>query len=350
VRPGRRTSLEALSALLAAMAIGCGAQDRDSGGEPEGSGPPDKPVKIRMGWGIPAEEIKYVMMRRPEVARNLGTWYDVDWHEFAGTALGVQGLAAGTLDCATVGGLSVANGIDRGADIVILGELVEERKPYFTTPWMVRKDSGIASPADLRGKTVATAAVGGSTDYLQDFYIERQAGLKPERDYKKVEVPFGQMQETLLSGRVDVGLFPQPFYGQVAATGDVKPLFRITDEIEPFVNLLNGCRRDFVSEHEAAIRKFQEDWARVAQWIADPANRDEAIQASAAATKIPAKVLDRFLLTKRDYFRPQRGAVSIEALQREWDFFRERGGIHGDLKVTDHVIDDLLPRGASADG
>ena len=36
---------------------------------------------------------------------------------------------------------------------------------------MVRKDSGIDSLADLRGKTVATAAVGGSTDYLQDFFI-----------------------------------------------------------------------------------------------------------------------------------------------------------------------------------
>jgi ABC-type nitrate/sulfonate/bicarbonate transport system substrate-binding protein len=324
-----------LAALLAVAAIGCGSDESSS----------DEPVTIRMGWGIPAEEIKYVMMQHPEVAPNLGTAYDIEWHQFSGTALGVQGLAAGTLDCATVGGLSVANGIDRGADIVILGEFLEEREPYFTTRWMVRKDSGIGSLDDLRNKTVATNAVGGSTDYLQDFYIEEQSGLKPDRDYKKVEVPFGQMQETLLSGRVDMGLFPQPFYGAVDATRQVKTMFRLTDQIEPFVQLLNGCRRDFIEDNEEAIRRFQEDWVTVAEWIADPGNRDQVVAASAAATEIPADVLDRFLLTKQDYFRPPGGAVSLEALQEEWDFFRERGGIEQELKVSDHVIDELLPPG-----
>ena len=197
-----------------------------------------------MGWGIPAEEIKYVMMHRPEVAPNLGTAYEIDWQEFSGTALGVQGLAAGTLDCATVGGLSVANGLDRGADIVILGEFIEERTAVLLdAPGWCARTRGSRSLDDLRRKTVATNAVGGSTDYLQDFHIAEKAGLKPERDYEKVEVPFGQMQETLLSGRVDMGLFPQPFYGAIDATGDVKPMFRLTDEIDPFVQLLNGCRR-----------------------------------------------------------------------------------------------------------
>ena len=67
-------------------------------------------------------------------------------------------------------------------------------------------------------------------------------------------MPFGQMQETLLSGRVDMGLFPQPFYGAINATGEVKPMFRLTDLIDPFVQLLNGCRRDFIYEHEPRSR------------------------------------------------------------------------------------------------
>jgi len=335
---------KAAAALLAAVAIGCGGDEAESG-DNASSGPPEKPVKIRMGWGIPAEEVKYLMMRQPELAPNLGTWYDVEWREFSGTALGVQGLAAGTLDCASVGGLSVANGLDKGADIVILGEFIEERPPNHETTWMVKKDSGIDSVADLRGKKVATNAVGGSTDYLQDFHIEREAGLKPGRDYEKVEVPFGQMQETLLAGRVDVGLFPQPFHTAVTATGEVKPLFKLTDEIEPFVQIMNGCRRDFIEDNRAAMEKFQEDWARVANWMAEPQNRDEVIQASSEATKIPAEVLDAFLLTERDYFRPPNGAISVQALQKEWDFFKERGGIKRDLKVSDHVIDGLTQIG-----
>jgi ABC-type nitrate/sulfonate/bicarbonate transport system substrate-binding protein len=215
---------------------------------------------------------------------------------------------------------------------------------------MVRKDSGIDSVADFRGKTVATVAVGASTDYLQDYYIEERGGLEPGRDYEKFEVPFPQMQEALLSGRIDVGLFPQPFHEAIAATGKVKPIFRLVDEVEPFVQLLNGCRRDFVERNETAMRKFQEDWTRIARWIAQPAHRGETIAASSHATGIPAPILRRFLLTNRDYFRPSGGAVSVGALQKEWDFFRKRGGLKHDLKVRDHVIDALLPRTGSRHG
>jgi ABC-type nitrate/sulfonate/bicarbonate transport system substrate-binding protein len=339
-----------IATALAALAVGCGGDDDGNGGGSEGGGPPDEPVQIRMGWGIPAEEIKYVMMEFPQVARHMGTWYEVDWRQFAGTALGVQGLAAETLDCATVGGLSVANGLDQAADIVIMGEFIEERQPYFSTAWMVRKDSGIQTLDDLEGKTVATSAVGGSTDYIQDFYIEEQTGLRPGDDYEKVEVPFGQMQDTLLSGRVDMGLFPQPFYGAINATGDVKTMFRLTDQIDPFVQLLNGCRRSFVEDNMEAMEKFQEDWVRVADWVLDEKNRDKVIQASAAATKIPAEVLEGFLVTRDDFYRPENGAVSIEALQEEWDFFRERGGIKQDLTVEDHVIEELLPPSGEGGG
>ena len=120
---------------------------------------------------------------------------------------------------------------------------------------MVRKDSGIDSLDDLRGKTVATNAVGGSTDYLQDFYIEQETGLKPGATTRRSRSRSARCRRRCFAGRVDMGLFPQPFYGAINATGDVKTMFRLTDEIEPFVQLLNGCRRDFVEDNRDAIEQ-----------------------------------------------------------------------------------------------
>ena len=58
------------------------------------------------------------------------------------------------------------------------------------------------------------------------------------------------MQETLLVRAGSTwALYPQPFFGAINATGDVKTLFRLTDVIEPFVQLMNGCRRDFVEDN-----------------------------------------------------------------------------------------------------
>lgn len=349
-------SIGVLALLIAAIAAaGCGGDDDgdQAGGEAETgettaageAQPPDQPVTIRMGWGIPAEEVKYVMMERPEIAPNLGTWYEIKWQQFAGTALGVQGLAAGTLDCATVGGLSSANGFEQGADFVLTGEIIEEATPpqEFSTTWLALADSGIESVEDLKGKRVATSAIGGSTDYLQDIYIEEQAGLKPGQDYEKIEIPFSQQQEALLAGRIDVGIYPQPFWGAVTAEAETTALFRVTDVINPFVQLLNGCRRDFIEENPDVMRKFVEDWGTVTNWVRDPANRDAVIDVTSEVMQIPREVLETYLLTDQDYLRPENGAIDLEALQEEWDFFREAGGISEDLKVEDFIMEDYLP-------
>jgi ABC-type nitrate/sulfonate/bicarbonate transport system substrate-binding protein len=299
--------------------------------------PPAKPVTIRMGWGIPAEEIHYVMLTDPAKAPNLGRYYTIVWNQFAGTALGVQGIAAGTLDAATVGSLSMPNGIEQGADIVVTGEFIEERSPFFSTAWMYKKDSGIKTIADLKGKNVATSAIGGSTDYIQDFYIRDKAKLLPGTDYKKIELPFAQQQEALLNGKIDLGLFPQPFYGRAMATGLYAPLFRLTDVQNPFVQLMQGFSGAFVKANPVAVRKFMEDWVTVANYVKDPKNRSAVIATTNAVTKIPVAMLDTFMLTNDDFYRPEHGAVNGPALQKNWDFFHQEGGIKKVLKVNDYL-------------
>ena len=330
--------------LLSLVVGGCTAAPAPSA--PAGKAdeqPPAQPVVIRMGWGIPAEEIKYVMQARPELAPNMGKWYTVEWNQFAGTALGVQGLAAGTLDGATVGSLSVANGLDQGADIVITGEFIEEKAPNFSSTWLVRVDSGINTVADLRGKNVGSSAIGGSTDYIAKFKLRNDAGLEDARDYKTVEVTFSLMTEALASGKIDVGNFPQPFYGAAMATGQFKPLFKLIDVQPEFVQLLQGFRRDFVKQNPTTVKKFVEDWTAVARYTHDPANREAVIEASSRATKLPVDVLQRYLLSENDFYRPKNGALNVEGLQQNWDFLRKEGGIKKELKVTDHIIPEFLP-------
>jgi ABC-type nitrate/sulfonate/bicarbonate transport system substrate-binding protein len=358
-----RARSTALMAATALTLVACGGDDgggeaTDAGEAADGGGATDdgvaaaddggdgsaegEPVLMRMGWGIPAEEIHYVMIEMPEVAPNNGTCYEVEWQQFAGTALGVQGIAAGTLDGATVGGLSAANGIEQGADLVLTGEFIEERSGNFSTAWMVAADSGIDSLEDLEGKTVATSALGGSTDYIQDFHIEEEAGLVAGEDYEKVEVPFGQQVEGIQAGQFDMGIYPQPFFNQLNAAGDFEVMFRLTDVIDPFVQLLQGFRGEFVEQNPEAVQCYMDDWVTVSEYVADPANRDAVLEASSAVTGIPVEALEGFLLTEDDFFRPESGAISVEALQNEWDFFLERGGISQELNVEDYLVEQSI--------
>jgi ABC-type nitrate/sulfonate/bicarbonate transport system substrate-binding protein len=331
----RRTAPVLVALLLAAVLAGCGA-----GAAPADGGPP----VLRMGWGVPGDEIKYVMIADPARAPGLGSCYRLEWQQLTSSALGAQSLAAGTLDGATVGSLSAANAVQQGVDLVLTGTLFSERAPGFSTTWLVRADSGITAPEQLRGTTVATSGTGNSTNYVQEARL-RDAGLEPGADYEVVEVPYPQMQEALASGRITAGPFAQPFYGAAMASGEFRPLFSVTDVAPEFPQLLQAFSRDAVEREPEAVRCFVRDFAAVADYIADPANREAVIANTSEVTKIPAEVLDGYLLGEQDYYRPPGGALDPDALQATWDFLAAEQGTQAP-RVADHVDASLAAGGS----
>lgn len=317
--------------VVVAAACGQGAEEAEA---------PAEPVTIRMGWGVPGDEAKYVMIADPEVAPNLGTCYDLEWTQLSSTALGMQSLAAGTLDAATVGSLAAANGIERGAEILLTGQYLTEQTPYFSTTWLARDDGSVETVADLADMTVGTSGVGNPTNYIQEFYIADEADLAANEDYEVVELTYPLMEETLATGEIVLGPFAQPFYGRAMATGEFREVFSVTDVKDGFVQLIQAFTRDFAEANPEAVRCFSEDLATVSEYIADEENRDAVIAATAEVTEIPAEVLESFLLTEDDYFRPERAELDTEGLQETWDFFLERGGISEPLDVSDYVLED----------
>src|SRR6266853_5065496 len=61
----------------------------------------EAPVKIRVGWTVPAEEAKWLIMKRPELFANINKTYAIEWFQFQGTPPMSQALLAKAVDCAT---------------------------------------------------------------------------------------------------------------------------------------------------------------------------------------------------------------------------------------------------------
>ncbi|MER6816898.1 PhnD/SsuA/transferrin family substrate-binding protein [Spirillospora sp. NPDC000708] len=328
-----RVTFVLAAAVLAGLASGCGAATDDGGG----------PARIRMAWGVPGDEIKYLMQADPSKAPNQGHCYTLEWKQLTNTAQGAQELAAGTLDGATVGALAAGTAVERGADLTIAGEMFAERTPNFTTTWLVRKDSPIRTAADLRGKKVATAGIGTPTYYIQVQYLQ-QAGLKTGKDYQNPELPYPQQQEALASGRVDAAVFAQPFYAKAMATGRFRPLFRVADVHDNMPQLLQVFNRRFVKEHPKAARCFMDDFSTVAKYVADPANLPTVIDAEAKIAKIPAGALKGYLMTRDDYYRPPGGALDAAGLQSTWDYFHQSGVLKKKLDVRKYLDASVLAK------
>jgi ABC-type nitrate/sulfonate/bicarbonate transport system substrate-binding protein len=332
--------LGVLLTLLILLAA-CNGSEQERRPAAESAEPPAEPVTIRLGhWGATAE-ILYVMQHLPDVAPNQGTWYEIELTRFGDPPAIPRNIAAGALEGGTIASLDAASALSQGDTIVLTGTTVEDREGWGSVTWLVRNDSGITQATDLRGQTLGTPGPGGSLKVVQDYWLA-EGGLAPG-DYEEVVIPFPQMADALRAGQIAAAPLPPPFLQQALATGEFRPLFALTDIRPRLVSVLFGLNREFVSEQPEVAERFMQDWATVAQWIADPANREQVLEANHAATEIPVEVLGRYLLTDQDGYRPPNGALDPSGLQETWDFYREEGAFQGQLDVDDHVIDELLP-------
>ncbi len=313
-------------ALLAALGASASAQNL--------------PV-LRIGSTFPGEEPKWLIVKKPELFKNVNHTYKIAWSVFQGTPPISQALVANAIDCGTQAPISMARAIaDGGYKGYILGALVDEQPGYFSVFWGVRTDSGIKTAADLKGKTVASTVFGGGIYYHMRLWL-KQRGIDPDKDIKLVEIPFPLVDEALRSGRVDSGPFAQPFAAAAFAKGNVSKLFSISEVQSPLVNVFETCRKDFTDNNLAVIKAYMEDYKdAMAYALSHP---DETRHVVSEVTKIPFDVLKGFLLTKDDFYRPPSGRPNFAAIQKTWDIYSQEGIIKTPLKVADYQRLDVTP-------
>ena len=133
-----------------------------------------EPLKIRVGWLLVPAEITPILFPVPGIAKHAGTSYVVESMRFQGSSLLTSALASGELDIAPFGYSSVALAVENAGmnDLKIIAD--EDRDGvagHFTTQFMVRRDSAIKTIEDLKGKVLATNAVGSIGDMALRFML-----------------------------------------------------------------------------------------------------------------------------------------------------------------------------------
>jgi ABC-type nitrate/sulfonate/bicarbonate transport system substrate-binding protein len=297
---------------------------------------------IRVGWTVPAEEAKWLIMKRPELFPDSGKHYKIEWFQFQGTPPMSQALVAKAVDCATQAPISFAKAVGEGAlQGYILGSLAQEKKGFFAVLWAVPEDSPIKTIADLKGKTVATTVFGGGIHALMMVLLERNF-VDPQKDVTMREVGFPLVEDALRAGRVDAGPFAQPFWARAKEKGGLRVLFELSDVQSPLTETFEACRKDFVDANPDAVRAYMADFKRGTKYaIAHP---EEARQVTSEVTKIDLPTLEKYLMTERDFYRDPTGTPDFAAIQKTWDLFYEKQLIAKPLAVTDYQRLDVTPQ------
>jgi NitT/TauT family transport system substrate-binding protein len=191
-----------------------------------------------------------------------------------------------------------------GIDVVAVAGQAIETKDNPSTHLIVRNDSAIRSVQDLKGKVIATPAL-GAIIHVSVLHSLKKNGIDPA-SIRAVEVPFPNMADQLKAGNVDAVEVLEPFAGQLLAAGNRSlgdPLLSVGDEVLYPFWISQG---KWAEGHRGVIEAWVAALERAREFI--DANPSEARTILAKYTKLPAPVVEtipfptyRFSLRSQDF-------------------------------------------------
>lgn len=316
-----------LIALVLALAVG-------------GLGCPAKasPVKITVGWIVPVNDMISIFSKAG-VAKQDGNTYVLTPIHFQGSTQMITALASGHLDVASLGFSSLPFAIENAGlhDARIIGDQIQDGVPgYFSVQFRVLKNGPVKAIKDLKGKVLATNALGSGVDIAMRAMLEKN-GLNPHTDMTIVEMPFPDMKAELLEKKVALIPSVLPFAADPQLKAGSTVLFTQRQALGISELAFFVAREGFIHKHRAALTDFLEDYVRVTRFYTNPRNHAKAVRIASRFSKIPAKVFASWLYTKKDFYRDPNALPNLAALQSNIDLEQREGFIKKTFNVRKYA-------------
>ncbi|MEI6470418.1 MAG: ABC transporter substrate-binding protein [Betaproteobacteria bacterium] len=184
---------------------------------------------------------------------------------------------------------AAANGIDV---VAVTGGVVESSSKQ-SMQVIVRKNSGINSPKDLKGKIIATPSTGAIMHVATLSWLKKN-GVDPN-SIRAVEVPFPNMVDQLKASRVDALELLQPFVGQILSQPDYmsigNSMLSVSDPVLFVFWIANG---GWAKSNMDTVKKWSQSIADANDFI--DKNPIEARQILGKYTNLPQQVTEKIPL------------------------------------------------------
>ena len=275
-----------------------------------------EPLKITIGWSQTPGHVAPLLFQNKSILKHYGKTYTVDAVRFRGSTAQLTALASGRLNIAALSATALDLAVtNAGIDARVVGDVIQDRAPYWSSGFWVLKSSGINKIEDLKGKRIATNSIGSAIDTSMRGMLHKHK--LSNDDFNTIEVSFGNMPAMLMSGKVDMApILPQ--FASLLDKSKVKEMFTSRDVTGPQQTVSLVATKSFIDKNRAALVDFFEDYVRALHWFLDPANHKQAMQIVMDFTHRPLKRID-YAFTKDDYYRDPDGLPNIANLQHAID-------------------------------
>jgi ABC-type nitrate/sulfonate/bicarbonate transport system substrate-binding protein len=256
----------------------------------------------------------------------------------------VQAIAAGDLDGGVAPSGMLFTALPRG--VGIRGVALAQGGQYPPVTFMVRTDSGIKGPADLKGRTVAIAGFGGTTDLMMRYWLT-QGGVDPKADLKITFTPYHLMLPSLVNKQIAAAPIDpllairakQEFPGQVQKLFDYEDVTQKVLGNDHVNGLLLTMGTAFIERDRETAVRFMEGYLRATR--STKGDMKKTLAAWSAASKNEAILhLDKLPSM------PEDGKIFLDAFQFEADLAHKFGYVSAPVDVKKAVDHSLLEEAA----
>jgi ABC-type nitrate/sulfonate/bicarbonate transport system substrate-binding protein len=300
---------------------------------------PGEPVTLRLGYGAAAEEPLWLVVAKPELARNSGKIYKLDATRFTGSDKRAQAFEAGAIDLASSSANGVIFAAAEGVTARIIASISRESSRGFSTSYYVKESSPIKSVPDLKGRVVAINGFSTSGHLWLKAALEKH-GLD-DGDVTIAPIPFPAMQEALEAGKVDAAELPQPFAALAERQMKLRKIFDAKYGIpfdEELIVLIG--KDEFLKKNAEAVRAFLADLEAATRFYLEKPSAARSLLIDAKMVRVVPDVY----LTMQDYYRDPSLRVDADALEKMQEFQIKAGFQKKHVDVRSLIDLGYLPK------
>jgi len=245
----------------------------------------------------------------------------------------LQAVSGGSAETCNSSYMATINARAQGLPVIAVTDLQSAIGRQALEEFFVRKDSGITSVADLKGKTIAINVVKGSFHYTWLMAL-KLAGLN-ETDVDFIVLPFDQQEIALSNSRVDAIGLMQPYVLHAKQNSDLRILYTALDIFGPKQFATHVINRIWADNNPKQAEGFVAAIVEAVAWI--QANQGDAKEIISKYTGVSPGLIE-------DYYYQENASINTADAQYWLEYMRSRQEISaGWLRVEDFATNKYNP-------